>query len=222
MMKRKILAAAMLALLLALALCAGASAAQPPVTVDQEVIITLSGTLPSKRETFTVVMQALDDSNPMPGGGFGGTYSIEILGQEKLGNSGWFPTMTFDHVGVYKYLIWQEPGNHRRAIHYDDTVYTMTVTVTNSADYQSFEVVVSFRDDEGGPKPDNNLFHNEYTVNHGSATPTGVADDWPYYFAASAVLMAFSLFLMTKLRRREALDADVDVLILDEDDNDEE
>ncbi|MBQ2833401.1 MAG: hypothetical protein IJN79_05470 [Clostridia bacterium] len=219
MMKRKFLASVMLALVLALMLCGAALAAQEPVTVDQEVIITLSGTLPKHKETFTVVMQALDDSNPMPGGQTGGTYSIEILGEEKTGNSGWFPTMTFDHVGVYKYRIWQEPGTHERGT-YDDTVYTMTATVTNTADFEGFEVVVSFRDDEGGPKPDNNLFHNEYTVVNGSATPTGVADDWPVYFAASGVLMLLSLFLMTKLRRREAVETDAGEAYLDEDEFD--
>ena len=128
MMKRKFLASAMLALVLALMLCGAALAAQEPVTVDQEVIITLSGTLPGKRETFTVVMEALDGNNPMPGGQTGGTYSIDILGQTRE-NSGWFPTMTFDHVGKHKYKVWQVPGDHPRCT-YDDTVYTMTVTVT--------------------------------------------------------------------------------------------
>ena len=218
-MNKKILAAVMLAIMLSLALCGAALAAQEPATADQEVIITLSGTLPTHKETFTVVMQALDDSNPMPGGQTGGTYSIEILGEEKTGNSGWFPTMTFDHVGKYKYLIWQEPGTHSRGT-YDDTVYTMTVQVTNSSDYTKLYATVTFRDDEGGPKPDNNLFHNEYTVKNGSATPTGVADDWPYYFAASGVLMLLSLFLMTKLRRREAVETDAGEAYLDEDEFD--
>lgn len=219
MMKRKFLAAAMLALMFALMLCSTALAAQEPATVDQEVIITLSGTLPKHKETFTVVMQALESGNPMPGGGNGGTYSIEILGEEKTGNSGWFPTMTFTKAGYYHYQIWQEPGTHRRGT-YDDTVYTMTVLVMNKSDYSGFDAIVTFADDEGGPKPDNNLFHNEYTVVNGSATPTGVADDWPYYFAASGVLMLLSLFLMTKLRRREAVETDAGEAYLDEDEFD--
>lgn len=219
-MKNRFLAAMMLTVLLAFSLGCTALAVQTPVQVDQEVVITLSGSLPSPRETFTVVMEALDDKNPMPGGQVGGTYEIEIKGEKKKGNSGWFPTITFDHVGVYKYRIWQEPGNHPRG-RYDDTVYTMTVQVTNSADYQSFEVVVFFNDNEGGPKPDNNLFHNSYKAPKGTVTPTGVADDWPYYLAASAALMVISLFLMTKLRRREALETEMGPLALDEDEDDE-
>lgn len=219
MMQRRFLAAVMLAIMISLALCGAALAAQEPVMVNQEVIITLSGTLPKHKETFTVVMQALDDSNPMPGGQTGGTYSIEILGEEKTGNSGWFPTMTYTRPGIYEYKVWQEPGTHKRGT-YDDTVYTMTVQVTNTPDYSAFELVVFFNDDEGGPKPDNNLFHNEYTVVNGSATPTGVADDWPYYFAASGVLMLLSLFLMTKLRRREAVETDAGEAYLDEDEFD--
>lgn len=216
MMKRKIFAAAMLLIMLSL-ICGAALAAQEPAKVEQEVEITLSGSLPSPRETFTVVMEALKDSNPMPDGQTGGTYSIEILGEKKTGNEGTFPTMTFYRVGVYKYLIWQEPGNHPRGT-YDDTVYTMTVTVTNSADYEGFDVVVSFRDDKGGPKPNNDLFHNKYAAENGTITPTGVADDWPYYLAGSAALMMMSLFLMTKLRRREAPETGMD---LDEDGFDE-
>ena len=219
MMQRKFLAAAMLAVMFALMLCGAAHAAQEPVTVDQEVIITLSGTLPGHRETFTVVMEALDGNNPMPGGQTGGTYSIEILGQNKTGNAGWFPTMTYTKPGVHKYKVWQVPGDHPRCT-YDDTVYTMTVQVTNTPDFEAFELVVFFNDNEGGPKPDNNLFHNEYTVKNGSATPTGVADDWPYYFAASGVLMLLSLFLMTKLRRREAVETDAGEAYLDEDEFD--
>lgn len=221
MKKRKIFAAAMLLIMLSLIMCGSALAAQEPVTVDQEVVITLSGSLPSPRETFTVVMEALDDKNPMPGGQVGGTYEIEIKGEEKKGNSGWFPTITFDHVGVYKYRIWQEPGKHPRGT-YDDTVYTMTVQITNSSDYTTFVATVTFRDDEGGPKPDNNLFHNSYKAPKGTVTPTGVADDWPYYLAASAALMVISVFLMTKLRRREALETEMGPVALDEDEEDEE
>ena len=220
MMKRKFLAAAVLAALFALLLGCAALAAQEPVYVNQEVIITLSGQLPVPRETYTVVLEALDDSNPMPDGQVGGRYEIEIKGAKKAGNSGWFPPIRFDHVGTYKYKLWQEPGKYKRAT-YDDTVYTMTVTVTNSADYQSFEMSVTFRDDEGGPKPDNKLFHNHHPAPEGTITPTGVADDWPYYLMASAALMMISLFLMTKLRRREALETDAVVMTMDGEDNDE-
>ena len=209
MMKRKIFAAAMLLIMLSL-ICGAALAAQEPAKLKQEIEITLAGSLPSPRETFTVVMEALKDSNPMPGGKTGGTCEIKIKGEKKTGNEGTFPMITFDHVGVYKYEIWQKPGKYSRGT-YDDTVYTMTVTVTNSADFKSLEATITFRDDKGGPKPNNDLFHNSYTSPSGTVTPTGVADDWPYYLAASAALMAMSLFLMTKLRRREAADTDMDL-----------
>lgn len=211
---------AMFLIMLSLMLFGSALAAQEPAKVDQEVVITLSGSLPSPRETFTVVMEALDDKNPMPGGQVGGTYEIEIKGEKKKGNSGWFPTMTFVRPGEYQYKVWQEPGNHPRGT-YDDTVYTMTVLVMNSSDYTKLETIVVFNDDEGGPKPDNNLFHNSYKAPKGTVTPTGVADDWPYYLAASAALMVISVFLMTKLRRREALETEMGPVALDEDEDDE-
>lgn len=220
MSNRKQFVAAMFLIMLSLMLFGSALAAQEPAKVDREVVITLSGSLPSPRETFTVVMEALDDKNPMPGGQVGGTYEIEIKGEKKKGNSGWFPTMTFVRPGEYQYKVWQEPGNHPRGT-YDDTVYTMTVLVMNSTDFSKLEAIVVFNDDEGGPKPDNDLFHNSYAAEPGTITPTGVEDDWPYYLAASAVLMAMSLFLMTKLRRREALETDADAVTMDGDDHDE-
>lgn len=218
MMKRKIFAAAMLLIMLSL-MCCAAFAAQEPAKVHQEVEIRLSGSLPNPRETFTVVMKALDDRNPMPGGATGGTCELKIKGEKKTGNTGTFPTMTFDHIGVYKYEIWQKPGKHPRGT-YDDTVYTMTVQITNSNDLSQLLATVTFRDHEGGPKPDNDLFHNEYASPPGTVTPTGVADDWPYYLAGSAALMLMSLFLMTKLRRREALETDAGFVGLDEDEID--
>lgn len=221
MMKRKFFAAAMLLIMLCLALCGAALAAQEPAVVSQRVEITAAGQLPTTRETLTVVMKALDDANPMPGGRVGGTASIDILVQNRKGNTGTFAPMTFDHVGTYKYQLWQKPGTHKRGT-YDDTVYTMTVTVTNSADYESLEAIVTFRDDEGGPKPDNDLFHNSYASDPGTITPTGVADDWPYYLAASAALLLMSLILLTKLRRKEALETDAGIFAQDEEEEDHE
>ena len=219
MMKRKTFAAAMILIMLSL-FGDAAFAAQEPAKVHQEVEITLSGSLPHPRETFTVIMEALDDKNPMPGGQVGGEYSIEILGEKRTGNLSTFPVITYTRPGIYKYEVWQEAGKHPRAT-YDDTVYTMTVTVLNKSDFSAFDVTVTFRDDEGGPKPDNDLFHNSYAAEPGTITPTGVEDDWPYYLAASAVLMAMSLFLMTKLRRREALETDADAVTMAGDDHDE-
>ena len=221
MKKRKIFAAAMLLIMLSLMLCGGAMAAQKPAEARQKVKITLSGSLPNPRETFTVVMKALDDSNPMPGGKTGGTSEIKIKGEKKTGNSGTFATMTFDHVGVYKYEIWQKPGTHPRGT-YDDTVYTMAVTVTNSGDLSSLIATITFRDHEGGPKPNNDLFHNKYAAEPGTITPTGVADDWPYYLAGSAALLMMSVLLMTKLRRKEALETEMGPVALHEDEEDEE
>ena len=209
MMKRKMLAAAMLLLMMSLMLCGEALAAQKPAEVRQEVGILLSGSIPSSRETFTVVMKALGDDHPMPAGQTGGEYKIKIEGKGRE-NTGFFPTITFNRVGVYRYKIWQEPGRRGNGT-YDDTVYTMTVQITNSGDLSELMATITFRDDEGGPKPDNNLFHNTYASVDGTITPTGVADDWPYYLAGSAVLLMMSVFLMTKLRRREELEADTGV-----------
>lgn len=218
MMKRKIFAAAMLLIMLSL-MCCAALAAQAPAKVHQAVEIRLSGSLPSPRETFTVVMKALDENNPMPGGKTGGVSEIKIKGEKKTGNVGTFSTMTFDHVGKYQYEIRQKPGKHPRGT-YDKTVYTMTVTVTNSADYESLEAIITFRDHKGGPKPDNDLFHNKYASPPGTITPTGVADDWPYYLAGSAALLMMSVLLMTKLRRREEMETDAGALSLNEDEID--
>lgn len=201
-MKMKCLAAAALALCLA-ALCACALAAPAPASVSLDVGITLSGSLPRERETFTVRLIAQDGANPMPGGQVGGKYDMGIVGESKQQpNVGRFPAITFDHVGVYTYTLVQLPGGSRDCT-YDGRAYTLTVNVLNSADMQRLETVVVCTEAGGGAKTDNNYFHNAYKAVDGNATPTGVADVWPYCLAGCAALTGVSGVLATKLRRRE-------------------
>ncbi|MDO5378988.1 MAG: hypothetical protein Q4G52_11695, partial [Clostridia bacterium] len=101
---------------------------------------------------------------------------------------------------------------------YDETVYHLTVTVVNNAAYTGLEAVAVYTDAEGGPKPDNNLFDNVYKPDpaNGNATPTGVADRWPWYMAGCAALLGVSGVLATKLRRKEDDEAALAEATLDE------
>lgn len=208
-MKKRILGALLVTVLLCLA--ATAYAAQTPAAFSLNVAVTQEGRSPQPI-AYTVRLTANDPANPMPAGQTGGSYDVTVNGPGEVN----FPAITFDHVGKYTYTVRQLKGDAERC-EYDESVYTMTVYVQNAEDYASLTATVVFTDSQGGPKPDNNLFHNVYTPDPaaGSVTPTGVADDWPKYLAGSAVLFAVSGALATQVRRKEEQAEDV-VLIEDD------
>lgn len=90
------------------------------------VNVGVSGSKPSNAEEFKIVLKAEDAANPMPDGSTDGAYTTVISG----GASGTLE-IAFPELGIYKYTIHQEPGTSSKGT-YDDTVYKMTVYVTNA------------------------------------------------------------------------------------------
>ena len=139
----------------------------PSVTVPVEVQLT--GTLPPQKEKFVIHMLAEDSSYPLPAGAADGEATIIIEGA----GTGEFADITFDHVGVYNYYIWQDPGAKSDA-KYDQTIYCVVVTITNNADYTGLVatmalhlVEVDKESDEirfADEKPEQVLFINKYKV----------------------------------------------------------
>lgn len=197
-MKKRFLCVLMV--IMAILMTASASAEMKPAVLSLEVVVTAQGKLPKEPDDFTVQLTAADAQNPMPAGQTGGSFSVTTNGPGRVA----FPGMTFDHVGTYRYTVRQLPGENAKCA-YDATVYNLTVTVVNNADYTALETVVVYTDVNGGPKPDNNLFDNVYKPDpaNGNVTPTGVVDRWPYHMAGCAALLCVSGVLSTKLRRKE-------------------
>ena len=92
-----------------------------PVTVKLEGAV-----LPDPEETYLIRLKADNPAYPMPAGSVNGVYSLLITGAATAG----FPAISYSLVGIYTYTLYQEAGDNERAS-YDDTVYLLTVYVTN-------------------------------------------------------------------------------------------
>lgn len=129
-----------------LAVPAGAFAYSAPAAVDLKVSVVTEGTLPSEPETFEIVLEALDGA-PLPKGAVvdeAGTCSIEVMG----GASGAFEDLTYERPGVWSYKVSQKPCANAYGV-YDDTVYEVTVYVTNDANGELETTVAAYPNGTG-------------------------------------------------------------------------
>ena len=169
--------------------------------VSVPVTISLSGTLPYPAEDFTVVLKADDADYPMPNGTVNGVYSMTITGEGTEN----FPTITYSRVGVYTYTVYQVAGTNRKCT-YDDTVYTLVVTITNKEDYSGLEVTAVLYPDSDGEKLPGAEFENKYKVEPPSDTPKTGDESTPLLYAVLIVVsmgVIVGLFLTRKSKKIE-------------------
>ena len=105
------------------------------VGVAIPVSVNRTGDAPSPEETYTFVLQAVDNA-PMPE-----ESTLKIIGAGK----GEFPVINYSTPGIYCYTVTQQAGSHDRG-HYDATVYYVRVSVTNG-EYGGLEAVVAVHTD---------------------------------------------------------------------------
>lgn len=175
-------------------------AAEPP-GVAVPVTISLSGTLPDPAEEFTVVLKADEAAYPMPSGTVNGACSVTITGEDTKH----FPAITYDRVGVYTYRVYQAAGTNKNCT-YDDTVYMLTVTVSNKTDYSGLEATAVLNPDSEGRKLPGAEFRNKYKVEQPSDAPkTGDRSALLLYTALIVVSlgMIVCLFLIRRRNKRE-------------------
>lgn len=140
-MKKKIISifTALLWMVICTMLNAQTAFAAGEAGISIPVKISLSGTLPSRAEDFTVKLSAGHESYPMPDGAENGVYSMVITG----GGSGNFPMITYDRPGIYTYTVYQEPGTNAKCT-YDRTIYNLTVYIVNAEDGSGLELPLYF------------------------------------------------------------------------------
>lgn len=119
------------------------------------VNVEVSGRTPGTAENFNVVLKAKDAENPMPQGSVDGVYTAVVSG----GSTGYLE-VDFPELGIYKYTIHQEPGTNSRG-NYDDTVYNLTVYVTN-AETDGLETTTILYIDDINTKHGSADFSNHY------------------------------------------------------------
>lgn len=166
----------------------------PEVSVP--VTISLSGTLPRPAEDYTVVMKADSADFPMPDGAVGGTSSIVITGEDSKN----FPTIVYDRVGVYTYTISQVAGTNKKCT-YDDTVYTLVVTITNKEDYSGLEATAVLHPDSDGEKLPGAEFANKYKVDPPSDTPKTGDESSPLLYTV-LIVVSMGVIVTLLLTRR--------------------
>lgn len=178
------------------------AAENPGVTVP--VTISISGKKPRPAEDYTIQLKADDASFPMPEGSDGGVYTLTITGPDTKN----FPTITYDRVGIYTYTIYQVAGSSRRCT-YDDSVYTLTVYVTNAEDGSGLEATAVLRLDPDGDKLSGAEFTNKYRSAQPAPDPvnpssprTGDESNLVLYTGLCAVSMGMIAVLLRK--RKEA------------------
>ena len=169
--------------------------------VSVPVTLSLSGTLPYPEENFTVVLKADDADDPMPNGTVGGSYSMTITGEGTES----FPTTTYDRVGVYTYTVYQIAGTNQKCT-YDDTVYALTVTISNKEDYSGLEATAVLHPDSEGDKLPGAEFENNYKMEPPSDTPKTGDESTPLPYAVLIVAsmgVIIGLFLTRKSKKIE-------------------
>ena len=177
-----------------------AYAAELPA-VSVPVTISLSGTLPYPAEKFKVVLKADKAEYPMPKGTVNGACSMTITGADQEN----FPVITYDQVGVYTYTIYQVAGSNKKC-KYDDTVYSLIVTVSNKADYSGLEVTAVITPDSEGEKMPGAEFQNKYKVEPPSDSPKTGDESTPLLYAVLILVslgIIVGLFLTRKRNKSE-------------------
>ncbi|MBQ4592017.1 MAG: hypothetical protein IJP32_03740 [Clostridia bacterium] len=119
-----------------------------PVTIE------LTGDHPKTDDTFEVVLKAKNGA-PMPEGSEKGMYTLEIEGEDTVS----FPEIVYTRVGIYEYTIVQREGDNKY-VDYDETVYEVTVYITNREGGGFDVTVVAY--EKGGEDKCEVEFENRY------------------------------------------------------------
>ena len=131
------------------------AAENPGVSIP--VTVSLSGTLPSPAEDFTVKLRADNASYPMPVGAAGDVYTMTITGADTKS----FPAIIYDRVGIYTYTVYQAAGSNSKCT-YDGAVYKLIVYVTNAEDGSGLEATAVLYLDSKDDKLPGVEFKNVY------------------------------------------------------------
>ena len=89
------------------------------------VAVELTGEDIPASSSYTVVLQADSDSDPMPQGSTGNMYTMEVSGAGTF----LFPEISYTTPGEYNYTVWQGNGRAGR-LTYDTAVYDFKVFIT--------------------------------------------------------------------------------------------
>ena len=134
-------AALLCALVLMIGLTAHAQsayAAGQSASLALPVEVAIEGAAPDQPESYTVVLKADDEADPLPVGAAGGAYALAVDGP----GTATFPAITYTTPDNYMYTVYQQAGTNAECA-YDGAVYTLAVYVTNAEDGGGLEVTAA-------------------------------------------------------------------------------
>lgn len=177
------------------------NAASSPVSLQMEVKAELTGDTPAAPETFTFVLEAVDNA-PMPKNN-----RITIAGE---GRSSFLP-ISYTELETYTYTLREIDGKAKGYI-YDDTIYDVTVQIT--ADDEGNLQATEYVSEQGSDlKEDEIVFVNRYNTDGTSfdnSTPatdsvqTGDNSDIKFWcLICSISLAAFLLIAILSCKNRK-------------------
>jgi pilin isopeptide linkage protein/LPXTG-motif cell wall-anchored protein len=132
------------------------------------VTVSLSGGIPEIDEDYEIVLKADDLAYPMPSGSIDGVYRLIVTGA----NTAALPGIQYSALGIYTYTITQTAGTNEFG-NYDDSIYHMTVYITNAEDGSGFESTVIVNKADETEKLDEIAFHNDYEIEIIDEEPPG-------------------------------------------------
>ncbi|HZK34179.1 MAG TPA: FctA domain-containing protein [Bacillota bacterium] len=101
------------------------------------VTVSLGGEPLAADEDYEITMKADNADYPMPAGSVDGLFTMKVTGAD----TGKLPGIEFSSLGIYTYSIFQEAGTNELVV-YDDSVYNLTVYVTNAEDGSGLETTL--------------------------------------------------------------------------------
>lgn len=110
---------------------------------------------PLKEAEFEFVLSSDYDLYPMPSGSKDGVYAVTLTGAGDIS----FGDIQFTHAGVYYYTVYETQGDIW-AYEYDDTVYDVTITVTDIDGNLSADVKI----EADSQAVESIVFTNEYSL----------------------------------------------------------
>lgn len=149
-----------LILIICLALLTPVALAAEPINVFMPAVsVTLTGAPQQDSEDSEIVLEADDPAFPMPVGSEDGKYKLMIAEDDMA----ILPAIQFSTIGIYTYTIYQTPGANDLGV-YDDSVFHITVYITNAPANGGFESTVIARKNDESEKLFDLEFINEYEI----------------------------------------------------------
>ena len=149
----------------------------------------------SETDRFIFELTPENVENPMPEGTENGVYRLVVT---KDGTYS-LCSIDFDEPGVYKYYVRQVEGDNPRC-KYDDTEYTLIISVENSLDYTTLETYITITTGDMEEKCKTLYFENDLSAKlQGDIELPNTSDIGVYGLIVIAVISTFGII---KIQRK--------------------